>query len=96
MFWASSWIYALKGDHLRAYELLTDLLEEYEDRLISPVNIGTVYLALGKHDRAIDYLWKGYERRDRLLSYLKVFPGYDPIREEPRFIELLEKVGLAD
>jgi TolB-like protein len=96
MDWASAWIYALKGDHLRAYEILTDLLEEYEDRLISPVNIGTIYLALGKHDRAIDYLWKGYERRDRLLSYLKVFPGYDPIREEPRFIELLEKVGLAN
>ena len=95
-----SWIAALahagKGDKLRAYEILTDVLESQENRRISPVNIGFIYAALGNIEKALRYMWKGYEGNDRLLGYAKVHFAFDPLRDEPRFKELLEKIGLAN
>jgi hypothetical protein len=45
--------------------------------------MGEVYLALDTN-------------RDFQLTSLKVEPGYDPLRDEPRFQELLRKVGLSE
>jgi hypothetical protein len=54
-----------------------------------------LHAALGERDRAFEYLQAGYESRcDDLLS-LPRDPVFDSLRADPRFTDLLKKVGLA-
>jgi hypothetical protein len=55
--------------------------------------ISHFYLFAGDHDRAVDWLWKSYEERDPNLPYLGL-PMYDPLRDHPRFQELLRRMNL--
>ena len=51
------------------------------------------YLDAGDYDWAIDWLEKGYVERDPSLCYIGL-PRYDPLRSDPRFQDLLRKIGL--
>jgi len=51
------------------------------------------YLDAGDFDRAIDWLEKAYEERDPFLPYITL-PLYDPLRSDPRFQDLLRRIGL--
>jgi hypothetical protein len=53
-----------------------------------------IYLGLGDKRWALDGLEKAYEVRSPWLPILKVDRAFDPLRSEPRFIELLKKVHL--
>ena len=61
---------------------------------VSPAKTATIYAVLGDKRTALDLLEKAYEDRDTNLVWIKVDHNYDSLRSEPRFIELLEKVGL--
>lgn len=50
---------------------------------------------LGKYDRELDLLAKAVEERAWQVRILKVEPVFDPLRSEPRFQALLEKLNLA-
>ena len=63
-------------------------------RFVSPFCTAIVYLGLGDRERALDGLEKAYEARSQWLTFLKVDRVFDPLRSDPRFIELLKKVGL--
>jgi len=52
------------------------------------------YVIASDHPRALDWLERAYEQRDPNLPYANCFPLYDPLRAEPRFQELLRKMGL--
>jgi TolB-like protein len=51
------------------------------------------YAALGEKDKAIAELEKTYESRNFAISQIKIDPSLDPLRDDPRFQELLKKVG---
>ncbi len=56
---------------------------------------GAAYNALaGNKDKAFEYLEKSYQRREWGMAYLKVDPRLDNIRNDPRFVELVRRVGL--
>ena len=59
----------------------------------SPAEFAVAYVALGEKGQALDLLEKAFDERDPQLQFLKIEPGYDDIRAEPRFQELLRKVG---
>lgn len=48
----------------------------------------------GQKDKAFEYLEKSYQRRESWMTLLKVEPGLDSLRDDPRFDELVERVGL--
>ena len=48
---------------------------------------------LGDKDKAFEYLEKAYQKRDSLLYQLQVEPSLDPLRDDPRYDELLKRVG---
>jgi hypothetical protein len=62
---------------------------------VSPVELAVLYLGLGEGKKALASLEKGYEEKDAQMSFLGVEPHFDSIRTEPRFIELMKKVGLS-
>jgi len=86
--------YAAAGDRTRAMAVMEELRQESSRRFVSPLWPAIIYLGLGDRERSLDGLEKAYNARDPWLSNLKIDKIYDPIRSDPRFIELLSKVGL--
>jgi hypothetical protein len=62
-------------------------------RFVSPFCAAIVYLGLGHKQRALDGLEKAYAARSQWMTFLKVDRIFNPLRSEPRFVELLKKVG---
>ena len=91
-----SYGYALLGDTLKAKDLLQKTLDEKRKDWVSPYVLSRVYIALGNYPRALDLLEKSYEVRDLHMFFIKVDPGLNPVRNEPRFNELLKKMNLSD
>ncbi len=60
----------------------------------SPFMIARFYADMGDKDKAFDWLDTAYREHDRLLIGLNVSPGFDNIRSDPRYAELVRKVGL--
>ena len=52
-----------------------------------------VHLGLRDHDRALEWLERGYEERSWLLLWLGSWPLFDPLRTNPRFRALLARIG---
>jgi hypothetical protein len=53
------------------------------------------YLGLGENDLAFDWLEQAYREQSNILQLARVHPFFDPVRGDPRFAELLRRVGLA-
>lgn len=60
---------------------------------IPPENFVIAYCGLGDKDHAIDFLEKAYQQHSRIMSWLKVDPRFDSLRQDPRFNDLLRRVG---
>ena len=58
----------------------------------APFDIAVVHLGLGEHEQAIDYLEKAYDARDSHLIYINRGPRFDPLRDNPRFTALLDRL----
>jgi adenylate cyclase len=86
--------YAVSGDRTRAMGVLEKLRQGSEPRYVSQVWPAIIYLGLGDRQRSLQGLEKAYEARDPWLTGLKVDRVFDPLRSDPRFIELMRKVGL--
>ncbi len=61
-----------------------------------PYAFAPLYVGLGDNEKAIEALWRDYDERagSHELLWLNVFPVFDPLRSDPRFIELLRRVGV--
>jgi tetratricopeptide (TPR) repeat protein len=89
--------YALSGDNEKARELLGELEKQSASRYVSPVALAAAHAGLGETDEAIAWLQKAYDlRAPGLLFVLRGDPMYDSLRSDPRFIELVRRVGLPE
>ena len=76
-----------------ARKLLQELEERSKRRYLSRCLIALVQIGLGEKDQAIASLQQGYRDRDQWILYLKVDPHMDDLRSDPRFQDLLRRVG---
>jgi tetratricopeptide (TPR) repeat protein len=83
---------ALSGNHAGANKLLTQLEALSKKQYVSPYYIAVVYLGLGKNDVAMNWLEKAYTDRSNGLVFLKVEPELDPLRTNPRFVALQNRL----
>ena len=91
---ALAYAYARTGKGAEAEKLLRDLLEQSKTGYVSPYMIATIYAGLGNKDRAFEYLEKAYEERSTDLSYfLKSDLRMDTLRSDPRFQDLVKRMG---
>ncbi len=63
---------------------------------IDPLNVAYVYAALGEADAAFEWLEKAYERRQMGLTLMRADPRSDPLRSDPRFADLLRRIGFPE
>lgn len=57
-------------------------------------NFTEVYVGLSRNDQALKFLEKAYAERSMLLVYLETDPELDPLRSEPRFTDLMRRMGI--
>jgi len=83
---------ARNGDRTGALAVLKKI--EGSKEYVSPGELAILYTALGDHEKALDTLERAYQEHDLQLKYLNVETGYDDLRSESRFKDLVRKVGL--
>ncbi len=86
--------YALSGERDKAQQSLAELREMSKHRYINPYLFAVVYLGLGDKDQTFAWLEKAYQDRSFFLIWLKVEPIFDSLRDDPRFQDLLRRMGL--
>ena len=69
--------------------------ERAKQKYVRPHLFAAIYVRLGDKDQALAYLEKAAEERESLISKLKVHPLWDSLRSDPRFTDLVRRVGLA-
>ena len=87
--------YARAGNKLEAQKRVEALKELRKRRFVDPMTIAIVYVALGDNDQAIAWLDRAIEENSAQYLWLKAAPLFDAIRSDPRFNDLLRRVGLA-
>jgi adenylate cyclase len=87
-------ILGYSGRKQEARKLLEELEERSKHRYVSPYLIALVRIGLGERDQAIASLEQGYTNRDQWMMYLKADPRWDDLRSDPRFQDLVRRVGL--
>jgi TolB-like protein/Flp pilus assembly protein TadD len=85
--------YALAGRRSDAEQVLQGLLERARQSYISPFDIALIYAALGEKDTAFAWMAKAVAERSTWLVYSKWEPRLDPLRSDPRFQDLLRRIG---
>jgi serine/threonine protein kinase/Tfp pilus assembly protein PilF len=91
-----SWIaigYATAGDTARARMIYKALVERSRSEYVSLFPLACACFALGDIDRGFAWLEKGYAQRDHRMAFLKVHPACDVVRSDPRYIELVRRMG---
>lgn len=86
--------YAVAGLAREAEELLGRLREMARQRYVPPYFMATVCTGMGRRDEAFEFLEAGFEGRDGWLTWLGVEPRFDQLRDDPRFDDLLRRIGL--
>jgi len=89
-------VYAVAGNSAGGQYALNRLAEIAATTYVSPLNRVAVYAGLGDWDRVVAGLEEAYADQSPLLCLAKVDPRYDPIRADPRFQNILERMRLAD
>jgi tetratricopeptide (TPR) repeat protein len=86
--------YGLAGREAEARATLKRLSGPSNSAFMSPLDVAFIYIGLGDRDRAFEWLEKAYEERVWQMGLLKVGPEFDPLRSDPRFADLVRRVGV--
>jgi serine/threonine protein kinase/tetratricopeptide (TPR) repeat protein len=87
--------YAVSKDKSRAQKVLNDLQKLSKRKYVPPYSIALIYAGLGERDQAFRWLEKSYAERSGRMVELRADPMLDNLRSDPRFQDLLRRVGLA-
>jgi TolB-like protein/Tfp pilus assembly protein PilF len=86
--------YAQAGRRADALRLLEELKRRKQTGYVPAAAFVKAYLGLGEYDQAFFWLEEAYKEQSNLLQFLKVHPIFDPVRDDPRFKDLVRRVGL--
>jgi tetratricopeptide (TPR) repeat protein len=91
---ALSHTYGKAGKPAEALQILDELTALAKCKYVAPHFFAGIHIGLGDYDRAIEYLQRSYEEHSHWLIYLHIDPSVDELRGDPRFKDLLKRVGL--
>ncbi|MEP6707945.1 MAG: tetratricopeptide repeat protein, partial [Pyrinomonadaceae bacterium] len=87
--------YAVSGATTEAQNLLRQLTEMSESRYVSSYEIALIHSGLGQKEECFEWLNRAYEIHDGWMIYITVDPRWKTSCSDPRFIEIVRRVGLA-
>ena len=88
------WAYARAGRRADALRLLEELKKRDKAGYVPSAAMLNSYIALGENDKAFAWFERACQEQSNLLRFIKVFPPFDPVRGDPRFQEIVRRVGL--
>jgi len=86
--------YARAGQTAEAMKAIARLQDQVRKNGVGRYEIALIYTGLGKKQEAFQWLEEAYQTHDVGLIYLKIDPCLDPLRPDPRFEDLIRRVGL--
>lgn len=86
--------YAHAGRRSDALRMLEELKRHSKTGYIPAGAFINAYLGLGDQEQAFVWLERGYEEKSGIMIFLKAHPHFDPIRKDPRFADLVQRIGL--
>ena len=92
---ALAYAYARAGQPAEARKILAEMEEAAGTRYLAAPQFALVHLGFEEPERALDRLEQGFEERSYFMIYLRADPFYDDLRSAPRFVRLLERLGLS-
>lgn len=87
------YVHALADEKGEAFKILEELLERLKSESAIPYQFAIIYAALGDNDQALKWLEQIRLERSSWMPFFKVEPELDPLRSDPRFNSLLQKLG---
>jgi len=87
--------YAVSGRASEARQIIQELEELSSKTYVSPGHLAVIYAGLGEKERALEFLDKTFEERDEMQRFVKVSPIFDFLHSDPRFADLLARVGFS-
>ncbi len=86
--------YAHAGHRREALRLVDELKRRRQTSYVAPTPFVDAYLGLGDNEQALAWLERAYYEQSNILQLIKVYPNFDPLRGDPRFVDLVHRVGL--
>lgn len=86
--------YAHAGRRADALRMLNELKRRSKTGYVPAGAFINAYLGLGDKEQAFFWLERGYQEKSGIMPLLKSHPHFDPIRSDPRFADLVHRVGL--
>ena len=75
--------------------MLDEMKELSKQRYVTPYFMAPIYASLGEKDQAFEWLEKAYQDRHGWLITPQLDPTLEGLRSDPRFADLLKRIGLA-
>ena len=82
------------GRQEEAEEILARLETESRQQYVRAEYLAMGHAAVGHLDQAFDALERAYQARSAGLIYLHLDPGYEPLRGDPRYEQMVQRIGL--
>jgi TolB-like protein/DNA-binding winged helix-turn-helix (wHTH) protein/Flp pilus assembly protein TadD len=93
---AKARVYGQSGNEAEARRALEELEKMNKQHPVDPGALAWAHLGMGHQEEGLRWLEKAHEQHSNAMTMLKVEPIYDPVRKEPKFQELLRRVGLGE
>jgi serine/threonine-protein kinase len=87
--------YAAAGRRDQALQILEELSQREQDGTPFHLPFAVVHIGLGQTDQAFERLFQAVDAYDALVCYIQIVPTYDPLRGDPRYLELLTRLGMT-
>jgi TolB-like protein/DNA-binding winged helix-turn-helix (wHTH) protein/Tfp pilus assembly protein PilF len=92
----TAYLYARMGQRTEAEQALRKSLQLSQGKPVSSGAVALVCAALGDDDKAFYWLEKAYEQKSSFMTTLKYWSAFDHLRSDPRFQDLIDRVGLRE
>ena len=88
------YLFAVQGKRREAEQTIAEMQKMSATQYVSPFEFAIVYMALNNRDPTFFYLNKAYEDRSENLGFIRTMPLFDSVRDDPRYADLLRRIGL--
>jgi TolB-like protein/Tfp pilus assembly protein PilF len=85
--------YVHAGRRTEALRLLGELKRRQQTGYVPAAAFVNAYLGVSDNEQAFAWLERAYQEHSQILQYIKVHPFFDPLRDDPRFADLVRRVG---